>query len=130
MITARSRRHIRACSRSRKTRSWRRTWSGARLASTSRFWTPASLPEKPYNQKQKLLGLVAGPLGGLMLGLLFAGFLEYRDSTFKTDADVVAVLSLPVLAQVPLMSAAGDGPTRQALALLEGIHVPALLRSS
>ncbi len=64
----------------------------------------ASLPEKPYNQKQKLLGLVAGPAGGLILGLLLVGFVEYRDSTFKTDADVVAVLSLPVLAQVPLMA--------------------------
>jgi len=64
----------------------------------------ASLPEKPYNQKQKLLALVAGPIGGLMLGLVFVGFLEYRDSTFKTDADVVAVLSLPVLAQVPVMA--------------------------
>jgi polysaccharide chain length determinant protein (PEP-CTERM system associated) len=64
----------------------------------------ASLAERPYNQKQKLLALVAGPAGGLMLGLLFVGFMEYRDSTFKTDADVVAVLSLPVLAQVPVMA--------------------------
>jgi uncharacterized protein involved in exopolysaccharide biosynthesis len=69
----------------------------------------ASLPEKPYNQKQKLLGLLAGPAAGLMFGLLMAGFLEYRDSTFKTDADVVAVLSLPVLAQVPLMEPGGAG---------------------
>ena len=45
-----------------------------------------------------------------MLGLLFVGFLEYRDSTFKTDADVVTALGLPVLAQVPMMSAAAPAP--------------------
>ena len=39
--------------------------------------------------------------------LLVVGFLEYRDSSFKTEEDVMRVLSLPVLALVPVM-----GPTR------------------
>ncbi|MEZ5287577.1 MAG: hypothetical protein R2712_22795 [Vicinamibacterales bacterium] len=43
--------------------------------------------------------------GGLMLGLLLgvgvAGFLEFRDESFRSDADVHDVLALPVLASVP-----------------------------
>jgi protein tyrosine kinase modulator len=76
----------------------------------------ASLPEKPYNQKQKLLALVGGPLGGLVLGLALIGFLEYTDSTFKTDADVIGALSLPVLALVPVMqSEAGGRPDKRGI---------------
>jgi hypothetical protein len=30
-------------------------------------------------------------------------FLEYRDASFKTDEEMTAILSLPVLAVVPLM---------------------------
>jgi hypothetical protein len=38
------------------------------------------------------------------MALLVAGFLEYRDGTFKSDVDVVRVLNLPVLAIVPIMA--------------------------
>jgi Mn2+/Fe2+ NRAMP family transporter len=38
---------------------------------------------------------------GLGLGILLAGFLEYRDTSIKTDSDVVATLMLPVLAVIP-----------------------------
>jgi hypothetical protein len=37
------------------------------------------------------------------LGLLMIGFLEYRDSSFKTEEDVTRVLALPVLATIPVM---------------------------
>ena len=82
---------------------------------------PASLPEKPYNQKQKLLALVAGPAGRPDAGPAVRRVSSrYRDSTFKTDADVVAVLSLPVLAQVPCDGGAGDRPIEaKRLALLK-----------
>jgi hypothetical protein len=40
---------------------------------------------------------------GLGLGLALVALLEYKDSSFKTDAEVASVLSLPVLAVVPLM---------------------------
>jgi polysaccharide chain length determinant protein (PEP-CTERM system associated) len=68
-----------------------------------RVLDPASLPEKPSNQKQRL-GVLAGcAFGGLAIGLAMIGLLEYRDSTFKREEDVVRVLSLPVLALVPIM---------------------------
>ena len=42
-----------------------------------------------------------GACAGLVLGIALAAFLEYRDSSFRSDDDVVATLSLPVLAVVP-----------------------------
>jgi capsular polysaccharide biosynthesis protein len=70
---------------------------------------PASLPELPHNQKQRLAVLLGGPLGGLVLGLLLVGFLEYRDSSFKSEEDVSRALSLPVLGLIPVMDTDHDG---------------------
>jgi polysaccharide chain length determinant protein (PEP-CTERM system associated) len=69
---------------------------------------PASLPQKQYNQKVKILAFVGGSFGGLFLGLAMVGFLEYRDSTFKSEVDIIRVLSLPVLALVPIMESEAD----------------------
>jgi uncharacterized protein involved in exopolysaccharide biosynthesis len=69
---------------------------------------PASLPERPVTAKKRLMILAGGPVGGLALGLLLIGLLEYRDSSFKSEGDVSRVLSLPVLALVPMMLSAQD----------------------
>jgi polysaccharide chain length determinant protein (PEP-CTERM system associated) len=63
----------------------------------------ASFPERPSNQKQRLAALFGGGIGGLLLGVLMVSFLEYRDSSFKTEDDVARVLALPVLALIPVM---------------------------
>jgi len=68
-----------------------------------RILDAASLPEKPYNQLLRMEVAVGGALGGLVLGLALAGFLEYRDSSFKSEEEIVRVLSLPVLALVPTL---------------------------
>lgn len=61
---------------------------------------PARMPEKPYSpDRPRLYGL--GAVGGLVVGLLLAALLEFRDSSLRTDADVVATLTLPVLAMIP-----------------------------
>jgi hypothetical protein len=39
---------------------------------------------------------------------LLVVLLEYRDKTFKTDEEVARVLSLPVLAVIPLMRTAAE----------------------
>jgi hypothetical protein len=44
-----------------------------------------------------LMGLVAG----LGVGLALAALLEYRDTTLRTEDDVLVTLSVPVLALVP-----------------------------
>jgi len=61
---------------------------------------PARMPEKPVSPNRPLLYSVT-TASALLVGLLLAGLLEYRDTTFKTDTDVVATLTLPVLAMIP-----------------------------
>jgi polysaccharide chain length determinant protein (PEP-CTERM system associated) len=62
----------------------------------------ARLPERPISPNRERLNLL-GILGGLALGMALAALLEYRDTTLKTDQDVVDSLSLPVLAVIPAM---------------------------
>jgi len=68
-----------------------------------RILDPASMPEKPFNQTQRLAVTFAGAGGGLLIGLIVAVFLELRDSSFRTEDEVMAALSLPVLALIPVM---------------------------
>jgi polysaccharide chain length determinant protein (PEP-CTERM system associated) len=65
---------------------------------------PASLPQRPYNERQRLLTMSVGVVGGLVFGLLVIGFLEYRDTSFRREEDVVRVLTVPVLALIPVMA--------------------------
>jgi polysaccharide chain length determinant protein (PEP-CTERM system associated) len=67
----------------------------------------ARFPERPVSPDRVRYNLL-GLLSGLGLGLVLAGFLEYRDTTLKTDDDVVASLQLPVLAVIPAMLTVGE----------------------
>lgn len=55
------------------------------------------LPESPDRPRLYLMGILAG--FGIGLGL--AALLEYRDTTLRTEDDVLVTLALPVLATVP-----------------------------
>jgi polysaccharide chain length determinant protein (PEP-CTERM system associated) len=68
---------------------------------------PARLPERPFSPNRPQIALI-GALAGLALGLGLAGLMEYRDTTLKTDDDVISALALPVLAVVPVMTTARD----------------------
>lgn len=62
----------------------------------------ARMPEhaaSPHRGRMTLMGICAG----LVLGLGLAAFLEYRDSSLRTEDDVLIALSLPVVALVPVM---------------------------
>jgi capsular polysaccharide biosynthesis protein len=72
-----------------------------------RLLDPARLPEKPFSPNRERINLM-GLAAGLAVGLALIVLLEYRDSTFKTDDEISAVLSLPVLAVVPLMESVRD----------------------
>jgi protein tyrosine kinase modulator len=68
---------------------------------------PARVAEKPFSPNRIRLNLI-GMAVGLALGLMLVALLEYRDRTFKTDDEVSRVLSLPVLAAIPLMRTATE----------------------
>lgn len=65
---------------------------------------PASRPEKPYNETQRLAILASGPIVGLLIGGIIVAFREFRDSSFRCRDEVVKSLSLPVLASIPTMT--------------------------
>ena len=59
--------------------------------------------EKPFSPNRVMINL-GGVLGGLLAGFALAAFLEYRDASFRSQDEVSIVLSLPVLAQIPLIA--------------------------
>ncbi len=69
-----------------------------------RIVDPASRPEKPFNQRQRYAIMASGAGVGLVLGLLVVGFREYQDSSFRRGDEVERVLSLPVLALIPVIT--------------------------
>jgi len=62
----------------------------------------ARLPQRPTSPNRKRIDLL-GALCGLAIGLGLAALLEYRDSSLRSEEDVLVALSLPVLALVPTM---------------------------
>ena len=63
----------------------------------------ASLPGRPYNQRQRIGIMTSGAAAGLVLGLLVIALFEYRDSSFRTEVEAAKTLSIPVFAQIPVM---------------------------
>jgi polysaccharide chain length determinant protein (PEP-CTERM system associated) len=68
---------------------------------------PARMPEKPSSPNRPQINGF-GMAAGLGLGIGLIVLLEYRDTSFKTDDEVTALLSLPVLAVVPVMQSDED----------------------
>jgi polysaccharide chain length determinant protein (PEP-CTERM system associated) len=65
-----------------------------------RIGDPATRPERPKSPDRLRLNLV-GSLLGLCLGLAIAALLEYRDTSLRSEDDVLVALTLPVVAMVP-----------------------------
>ena len=63
---------------------------------------PARVPERPFKPDRRQINMM-GMVVGLGIGLALVALLEYRDVSFKTDDEIFRVLSLPVLAVVPVM---------------------------
>jgi polysaccharide chain length determinant protein (PEP-CTERM system associated) len=57
---------------------------------------------------RRLQANAGGVVLGLVLGLAIIAFREFRDTSFRTEADVFNVLALPVLAAVPFAPTAAD----------------------
>ena len=67
-----------------------------------RILDPARVPERPFSPNRMRLNLM-GAMAGLAIGLGLVSLIEYRDTSLRTDDDVVLAVSLPVLATIPLM---------------------------
>jgi protein tyrosine kinase modulator len=70
-----------------------------------RILDPARVPEQPFSPNRTRMNLM-GAAAGLALGLGLVALLEYRDTSLRTDDDVVMTVGLPVLAMIPMMMSA------------------------
>ena len=95
-----------------------------------RIVDPASLPEKPYNQVQRMGIIASGAVAGLIAGGLLVAFLAFSDSSFSREEDVTRTLSLPVLAIVPVMGQSRELRLRRLRAVAGNIFAAAALIGS
>ena len=72
------------------------------IADQLRVLDPARVPERPFAPNRRLVSM-AGAAGGVALGLVLVGLLEFRDRSLRSVADVTLMCALPVLATLPSM---------------------------
>jgi uncharacterized protein involved in exopolysaccharide biosynthesis len=88
-----------------------------------RILDPATVPLRPISPMRYQINLI-GLAVGLLFGFGIAALLELKDRSFRTEADIVDVLSLPVLAVVPYIRTPQDHARqvrRQLLATVGGV---------
>ena len=81
---------------------------------------PARLPERPFSPNRLRITLIGFGVG-LTLGLALAGFLEYRDTSLRTEDEIVKMLVLPVVAAIPVMTSIGERRRHRRNLFLTGI---------
>jgi protein tyrosine kinase modulator len=85
-----------------------------------RILDPARVPQRPFSPNRPRLDAV-GAFLGLVVGVGLAVFLEYRDTSLKTDDDVLIALTIPVLAMIPVLLTKSDVRRRQRLRVAGGL---------
>jgi polysaccharide chain length determinant protein (PEP-CTERM system associated) len=84
----------------------------------------ASMPERPYNQMQRLGIMASGAIAGLLVGLLLIAWGEFRDSSVRSEEEVVRGFGVPVLALIPAMiSQVEDRAAKRRLKIIDGAGV-------
>jgi len=72
-----------------------------------RILDPPRVPLKPHSPNRLQINL-AGTAAGLGIGVLLIGLAYVRDTTMRTEADVLGAIDLPVLVLLPFVSTEGD----------------------
>ena len=68
---------------------------------------PARVPEQPFSPNRLQMNLF-GLVVGLGLGIGLAAVLEFRDTSLRSEDEIVRLFALPVIALVPVMRTAAD----------------------
>jgi protein tyrosine kinase modulator len=76
---------------------------------------PARLPQKPFSPDRVKITL-AGAGFGLILGVVLGAFLEYRDTSLRSEDEILRTLVLPVLAGIPVLITVADRGHRRRMA--------------
>jgi uncharacterized protein involved in exopolysaccharide biosynthesis len=77
-----------------------------------RILDPARIPVRPISPKRPIIN-AAGAAVGLLLGLALVALLELRDSSFRTETEIATLLTLPVLALIPVVETPADLTARR-----------------
>jgi polysaccharide chain length determinant protein (PEP-CTERM system associated) len=67
----------------------------------------ARVPLKPHSPNRIAINAI-GTAAGIGLGVLLLGLAYYRDSTMRSEADVLGAIDLPILALLPLVTTEED----------------------
>jgi polysaccharide biosynthesis transport protein len=81
---------------------------------------PANLPAKPITPDRPKIGLI-GAFLGLGLGVVLAGFMEVRDSSFRSEGDVSMNFTLPLVVGIPLLFTPAEARRGTRIRLLEWV---------
>jgi uncharacterized protein involved in exopolysaccharide biosynthesis len=73
---------------------------------------PARLPQQPVSPNRTRIGAIALAVG-LALGVGLVALLEYRTTAFRTEDEILRALVLPVLASIPVITAAAERTRRR-----------------
>ncbi len=72
-----------------------------------RLLDPARVPLKPISPRRAQINLI-GTAAGVGLGVLLIGLAYVRDTTMRSEADVLGAIDLPVLVLLPFVSTEAD----------------------
>lgn len=72
---------------------------------------PARLPEKPFSPSRRNF-FAAGLLAALLFSVGLAATIEFRDSSLRTEDEIIGSLQLPVLATIPVLNRTAPGRSR------------------
>ena len=90
-----------------------------------RLLDPARVPLKAQSPNRlKINGIATA--AGLGFGLLLVGLVTYRDSTMRSEADVLGAIQLPILALVPFVTTEADTRRRHWRRVLVSVAVVAV----